>query len=46
MSNIFKVPKDKFEAAIKALLNTPPTPMADIPSKREPKVKPGRKKRG
>jgi len=30
-----KVDKDKFEAAIRALLNTPPTPMSDIPRKRE-----------
>lgn len=43
-----KVPKDQFEAAIRALLNTPPTPMADIPRKREPKAtaKPKAKKGG
>lgn len=38
-SESLKVPKDKFEAAIRALLNTPPTPMSDIPRKREPKAK-------
>jgi hypothetical protein len=38
-----KVPKEEFEAVIRALLNTPPTPMADIPRKRDdPKAgKPG-----
>jgi hypothetical protein len=34
-----KVDKDKFEAAIRALLNTPPTPMSDIPRKRQKKAK-------
>lgn len=34
-----KVPKDQFEAAIRALLNTAPSPLADIPRKREPKAK-------
>lgn len=36
MAQIPEVPKDQFEAAIKALLNAPPTPMADIPRKRAP----------
>jgi hypothetical protein len=40
-----KVPKDQFEAAIRALLNTPPTLMADIPRKRAPKGKLTGKKR-
>jgi spore germination protein GerM len=39
-----KVPKDKFEAAIRALLNTPPTPMSDIPRKRESKAKQAKKR--
>jgi hypothetical protein len=34
-----KVPKEQFEAAIRALLKTPPTPLSDIPRKREPKAK-------
>jgi len=34
-----KVDEDKFKAAIRALLNTPPTPMSDLPKKREPKTK-------
>jgi hypothetical protein len=40
-----KVPKEQFEAVIRALLNTPPTPMAGIPRKRgpkQPKTKPTR----
>jgi hypothetical protein len=37
MANIPKVPEDEFKAVIRALLNTPPMPMADIPRKREPK---------
>ena len=39
MAESLKVPEDAFKAAIRALLNTPPTPMADIPRKREPKAK-------
>jgi len=39
-----KVPKDKFEAAIRALLNTPPMPAGDIPRKREPKEKQAKKR--
>jgi hypothetical protein len=35
VADIPKVPKDQFEAVIKALLNTPPMPLADIPRKRE-----------
>jgi hypothetical protein len=38
-----KVPKDQFEAAIRALLNTPPSPMADIPKKGS-KAKPSKKR--
>jgi len=34
-----KVPQAEFEAVIRALLNTPPMPMSDIPRKREPKPK-------
>jgi len=44
MAESLKVDADKFKAAIRALLNTPPTPMSDIPRKREPKAK--AKKRG
>jgi len=36
---ILKVPRAEFEAVIRALLNTPPMPMSDIPRKREPKPK-------
>jgi hypothetical protein len=39
MAEIPKVPKDKFEAAIRNLLNTPPTPMSEIRRKRAPKAK-------
>jgi hypothetical protein len=35
VANIPKVPKDQFEAVIKALLNTPPMPMAEITRKRQ-----------
>jgi hypothetical protein len=38
-----KVDADKFKAAIRALLNTPPKPMAEIAPKRAPKA--GAKKR-
>jgi hypothetical protein len=34
-----KVRKEEFERVIRALLNTPPTPMADIPRKRGPEGK-------
>jgi hypothetical protein len=34
-----KVPKDQFEAAIRALLNTPPTPASEIPKTHGPKTK-------
>jgi hypothetical protein len=37
MAESVKVPKEEFERVIRALLNTPPTPMADIPRKRPPK---------
>ena len=40
-----KVPKDQFKAVIRALLNTPPIPLADIPRKRAPKAKRTAKKR-
>jgi hypothetical protein len=33
-----KTPKEPFNAVIRALLKTPPTPMADIPRKRGPKA--------
>jgi hypothetical protein len=39
MAESVKVPKEEFERVIRALLNTPPTPMADIPRKRELKAK-------
>jgi hypothetical protein len=39
MADSLKVPKDKFERVVKALLNTPPMPMSDIPRKRERKAK-------
>lgn len=38
MADIPKVPKDQFEAVIKALLNTPPKPLAEIQGKRKPKA--------
>jgi hypothetical protein len=38
MPDIPKVPEDQFKAVIRALLNTPPLPLADIPRKREPKA--------
>jgi hypothetical protein len=34
VSQSFKVSKDKFEAVIKALLNTPPMPATEITGKR------------
>jgi hypothetical protein len=42
------VDRQAFEAVIRALLNTTPMPMAEIPRKREPKPKKriGAKKRG
>jgi hypothetical protein len=39
VSDSLKVPKEQFEAAIRNLLNTPPSPMSDIPRKRAPKAK-------
>jgi hypothetical protein len=44
-----KVPKDKFEAVIRALLSAPPMPLTEITGKRERRAdakKPGPKKRG
>jgi hypothetical protein len=38
LAESIKVPKEEFERVIRALLSTPPTPMADIPRKR-PKAK-------
>jgi hypothetical protein len=49
VANIPKVPEDQFNAVLRALLNAPPMPMADIPRKRKPKrstAKRGAKKRG
>ena len=40
MADIPKVPRAKFEAVIKALLNTPPMPLSDIPQKRRAKANP------
>jgi hypothetical protein len=40
-----KVDADAFTAAIRALLNTPPEKMADIPRKREPRAQKPRPKR-
>jgi hypothetical protein len=45
VADSLKVDKDKFEAAIRALLNTKPTRLSDIPPKRQPKAK-ATKKRG
>ena len=39
MADSLKVDKDSVEAAIRALLNTKPTPLRDIPKKRQPKTK-------
>jgi hypothetical protein len=35
MADIPKIPEDQFIAVMRALLNTPPMPMSDIPRKRE-----------
>jgi len=48
MPNIPKVPKDQFEAVIRALLNTPPMPADKITDKRRRRPdakKPGPKKK-
>jgi hypothetical protein len=48
VAEIPKVPKDQFEAVIKALLNTPPMPASTIEGKRPRRAdakKPGPKKR-
>jgi len=37
VATIPEVPQAEFEAVIRALLNTPPLPLSDIPRKREPK---------
>jgi hypothetical protein len=39
VADSLKVPEDEFKTVIRALLNTPPMPLADIPRKREPKAK-------
>lgn len=38
VADIPKVPQDKFEAVIRALLKAPPMPLSDIPRKREAKA--------
>ena len=38
MAESVKVPADEFKAAIRALLNAPPAPMARIRRKRAPKT--------
>jgi hypothetical protein len=45
MAEIPKVPENQFKAVVRALLNTPPMPMAGIPRKRVPKLKRAIKKR-
>jgi hypothetical protein len=45
MKQGLKVSEDEFKAVIRALLSTPPMPLADIPRKREPKAKKTAKKR-
>jgi hypothetical protein len=45
-SESLKVPKDKFEAVVRALLNTPTMPMANIPRRRASKATARQKKRG
>jgi hypothetical protein len=45
MAESVKVPKEEFERVIRALLNTPPTPMADISRKHPAKgAKPSKRK--
>ena len=44
MAESVKVPEDAFKAVIKALLSTPPMPLADIPRKREPREPKARKR--
>jgi hypothetical protein len=39
VTDSLKVPKEQFEAVMRALLSTPPMPASDIPPKREPKTK-------
>jgi hypothetical protein len=46
VADIPKVPEDQFKAVIRALLNTPPMPLADIPRKREAKPKNPKPKKG
>ena len=45
MPGIPKVPEDQFKAVIRALLNTPPMPMSEIPRKREKAKPPAKAKR-
>ena len=40
-----KVPREPFEADIRALLKAPPMPLADMPRQREPKPRPAKKPR-
>jgi hypothetical protein len=46
VADIPKVPRAEFEAVIRALLTTPPMPLAEIPKKREKPAKRAPKKRG
>jgi len=39
VADIPKVPEDQFKAVIKALLNSPPKPLAEIQGKRKPKAR-------
>ena len=38
VADVPEIPEDQFKAVMRALLNTPPMPLADIPRKREPKI--------
>jgi len=40
-----RVPEDQFKTVVKALLNTPPLPLADIPRKRKRETAALKKKR-
>jgi hypothetical protein len=44
VADIPKVPKDQFEAVIKALLNSPPKPLKEIQGKSKPKPQARKKK--
>jgi hypothetical protein len=45
VANVPEVPEHQFKAVIRALLNTPPMPLSEIPRKRERKHKAAVKKR-